>query len=110
MSVYEERQLLRILEACRQAVDCDPAAKRFRRKLLVRQEKRERGLPLFDLDASLQQSLQCRANIMPSFAANLLMTQSPLRQPYVATAGMMGRGAGGEYRILDRFQVCQTIS
>lgn len=42
MSIYEERQLLRIVESCSQAVDCDPAARRFRRKLLVRQVRHKK--------------------------------------------------------------------
>lgn len=37
MSVYEERQLLKLLESCSEAVDVDPVARRLRRKLLVRQ-------------------------------------------------------------------------
>ena len=37
MSVYEERQLLKLLESCPEAVDADPVARRLRRKLLVRQ-------------------------------------------------------------------------
>lgn len=37
MSVFEERQLLKLIQSCPEAVENDPVAKRFRRKLLVRQ-------------------------------------------------------------------------
>ncbi|KAJ7338885.1 hypothetical protein JRQ81_012787 [Phrynocephalus forsythii] len=50
VSIYEEKLLLKNLEACPNATAMTPEARRLRRKLLVRQAKRERGLPLFDLD------------------------------------------------------------
>ncbi|XP_030828197.1 cysteine-rich protein 2-binding protein [Strongylocentrotus purpuratus] len=109
MSVYEERQLLKLLESCSEAVDVDPVARRLRRKLLIRQEKRARGQPLFDLDASLQQMLQRRCHMTPSKMARSVFTQSPRR------GGVNPQGVGmqyvsssqqeGDYRILDRFQM-----
>ncbi|XP_041458829.1 cysteine-rich protein 2-binding protein-like [Lytechinus variegatus] len=109
MSVYEERQLLKLLESCSDAVDADPVARRLRRKLLIRQEKRARGQPLFDLDASLQQMLQHRCHMTPSKMARSVFTQSPCR------GGVNPQGVGmqyvssgqqeGDYRILDRFQM-----
>ncbi|XP_022251313.1 cysteine-rich protein 2-binding protein-like, partial [Limulus polyphemus] len=55
MSTYEEQQLLRQLEKVSSVLDNNPKAKRLRRKLIVRQLKRERRLPVFDLDATVKQ-------------------------------------------------------
>ncbi len=103
MSVYEEKQLLRVIEACPQAVDKDPVARRLRRKLLVRQEKRERGLPLFDLDATMQQILQKVTGIRSSEVSDLILSQSPLR--HLSPSKVSSSMDSGDYRILDRFQV-----
>ncbi|XP_071799464.1 cysteine-rich protein 2-binding protein-like [Asterias amurensis] len=103
MSVYEEKQLLRVIEACPQAVDKDPIARRLRRKLLVRQEKRERGLPLFDLDATMQQILQKATGIRSSEVSDLILSQSPLR--HLSPSKVSSSMDSGDYRILDRFQM-----
>ncbi|XP_077575652.1 cysteine-rich protein 2-binding protein [Stigmatopora nigra] len=50
---YRERMLRRRLEACPLALAVTPQARRLRRKLLVRQAKRQRGLPLLDIDRAL---------------------------------------------------------
>lgn len=54
MSIYEEHQLLMQLEkyAMHSLLPCD--AQRLRRKLLVRQIKRSRSMPVFDLDAEVR--------------------------------------------------------
>ncbi|CAN8004459.1 unnamed protein product [Ixodes hexagonus] len=54
MSIYEEHQLLTQLEkyATQSTLPCD--AQRLRRKLLVRQIKRARNMPVFDLDAEVR--------------------------------------------------------
>ncbi|XP_072490634.1 cysteine-rich protein 2-binding protein isoform X2 [Notamacropus eugenii] len=57
LSIYEEKLLLRRLEACPRAVLGTPEARRLKRKLIVRQAKRERGLPLFDLDQVVNAAL-----------------------------------------------------
>ncbi|XP_038048525.1 cysteine-rich protein 2-binding protein-like [Patiria miniata] len=106
MSVYEEQQLLRVIEACPQAVEKNPAARRLRRKLLVRQEKRDRGLPLFDLDATMQQILQKATDIRPTSVSDLLLTQSPLR--HLSPSKVSSSRDSGDYRILDRFQMPNT--
>ncbi|KAJ8039777.1 Cysteine-rich protein 2-binding protein [Holothuria leucospilota] len=100
MSLYEERQLLKLIESCPDAVENDPVARRFRRKLLIRQEKRERGLPVFDLDSCLQQMLQKRSNIRPFPYPQGGLTQSPMKHKMKTS-----KGVGSDYRILDRFQV-----
>ncbi|XP_022087677.1 cysteine-rich protein 2-binding protein-like [Acanthaster planci] len=107
MSVYEEKQLLRVLESCSQAVDKNPAARRLRRKLLVRQEKRNLGLPLFDLDATVQQILQRVTGIKPTSISDLLLTQSPLR--HLSPSKVSSSHDTGDYRILDRFQMPNTV-
>lgn len=95
-SIYEEKLLLRNLEACPNAVAMTPNARRLRRKLIVRQSKRERGLPLFDLDSIVN-------------AALLLVNGI-----YGAKEGSVGCPAAGhatyrttsqDFRILDRYQV-----
>ena len=63
MSISEERQLLRRLQSYGSAVSSDPTANRLKRKLIVRQVKRERGLPVFDLDLEVSRMLQARGLI-----------------------------------------------
>ncbi|XP_070796958.1 cysteine-rich protein 2-binding protein isoform X3 [Pituophis catenifer annectens] len=57
IGIYEEKLLLRNLEACLNAADMTPEARRLRRKLIVRKMKRERGLPLFNLDDIVNSAL-----------------------------------------------------
>ncbi|KAL1445372.1 hypothetical protein MTO96_045061, partial [Rhipicephalus appendiculatus] len=59
MSIYEEHQLLSQIEKYAQKITLPPEAQRLRRKLLVRQIKRARNIPVFDLDA-LTDQLSCR--------------------------------------------------
>ncbi|KAI4883743.1 hypothetical protein NFI96_022358 [Prochilodus magdalenae] len=93
LGLYEERMLLRRLESCPQALAVTPQAKRLRRKLLVRQAKRERGLPLLDADQAVSATLSLVGGV------------------YGAQAGTASREAGKyrttsqDMRILDRFQV-----
>ncbi|XP_061535407.1 cysteine-rich protein 2-binding protein [Phycodurus eques] len=89
ISLYEERMLRRRLDACTLALAVTPQARRLRRKLMVRQAKRQRGLPLLDIDCTL----------------------SLVGGVYGAREGGGGRcGTGSrELRVLDRFQVsCPT--
>ncbi|XP_052775878.1 cysteine-rich protein 2-binding protein-like isoform X2 [Mya arenaria] len=58
MSMYEERLLLKKLEAAAERAPLPPHVNRFKRKLLVRQLKREHGLPVFDLDAEMNRLAQ----------------------------------------------------
>lgn len=55
MSIYEEHQLLSQIEKYALKVPLPPEAQRLKRKLLVRQIKRARNLPVFDLDALVGQ-------------------------------------------------------
>lgn len=96
ISLYEERMLLRRLDACPLALAVTPQAKRLHRKLLVRQAKRQRGLPLLDIDRAVSATL--------SLVGGIYCAQG------VGT--LMGGGVTGKYctnsqelRILDRFQV-----
>ncbi|XP_026538966.1 cysteine-rich protein 2-binding protein isoform X1 [Notechis scutatus] len=57
IGIYEEKFLLRNLEACLNAADITPEVRRLRRKLIVRKMKRERGLPLFNLDDIVNSAL-----------------------------------------------------
>lgn len=101
VSIYEEKLLLRRLEACPTAVAMTPEARRLKRKLIVRQAKRDRGLPLFDLDQVVNAALLLVDGI------------------YGAKEGGVSRLPAGpatyrttcqDFRILDRYQVSPACS
>lgn len=95
LSLYEEKMLLRRLDSCSLALAVTPQARRLRRKLLVRQAKRQRGLALLDIDRTISATL--------SLVGGIYGSQEALTAP--------ARGVGlfctnsRELRILDRFQV-----
>ncbi|XP_028593974.2 cysteine-rich protein 2-binding protein isoform X1 [Podarcis muralis] len=95
VSIYEEKLLLRNLESCPNAAAMTPEAQRLRRKLIIRQAKRERGLPLFDLDSIVNAALLLvdriygpKEGIAPCPPANYAMY----------------RTTSQDFRILDRYQ------
>lgn len=100
LSLYEERMLLRRLEACPLALAVTPQAKRLHRKLLVRQAKRQRGLPLLDIDRAVSATLSLVGGIYGAQEVGTLMR-----------GGIMGKycTSSQELRILDRFQVPSTF-
>lgn len=51
MTPYDEKQLLNSLDEYSNSVEKIPKARRLRAKLKLRQVKRERGLPIFDIDS-----------------------------------------------------------
>lgn len=100
LSLYEERMLLRRLDACPLALAVTPQAKRLHRKLLVRQAKRQRRLPLLDIDRVVSATLSLVGGIYGAQEAG----------------SQIGGGVKGKYctssqelRILDRFQVTHTL-
>ncbi|CAD5113557.1 DgyrCDS2722 [Dimorphilus gyrociliatus] len=54
MTPYDEKQLLNSLEENNGSVESLPVARRLRAKLRLRQLKRERGLPIFDIDSMIE--------------------------------------------------------
>lgn len=95
MSLYEENLVLKKLESCPNALAISSEGRRLRRKLKVRQAKRERGLSLFDLDQTVNAALTLGGGV------------------YEAKEGMIGRFPVGkasyrttsqDCRILDRYQ------
>lgn len=96
LSLYEERMLLRRLDACPLALAATPQAKRLHRKLLVRQAKRQRGLPLLDMDRAVRAALSLVGGIYGAQEAG----------PH-SGGGVKGKYCTNsqEQRILDRFQV-----
>ncbi|KAJ0051200.1 hypothetical protein NL108_015953 [Boleophthalmus pectinirostris] len=95
---YEERLLLRRLEACPLALAVTPSAKRLRRKLLVRQEKRSRGLPLLDVDRAANAALSLVGGVYSAQVGGVYSMH---------VGGATHRVTNGDARILDRFQsVC----
>lgn len=100
LSLYEERMLLRRLDTCTLALAVTPQAKRLHRKLLVRQAKRQRGLPLLDIDRAVSATLSLVGGIYGAQGAGKLMR-----------GGVMERYCTNsqEMRILDRFQVPSTF-
>ncbi|XP_006822389.1 cysteine-rich protein 2-binding protein-like [Saccoglossus kowalevskii] len=107
MSLYEEKQLLKKLESCSDAVAKNPQVRTLRRKLLIRQEKRARGLPIFDLDDFMMKSMQKVCNVS---TANRSYNITSLLSSYNITSlnpyNISMRHAG-DFRVLDRFQVSQ---
>ena len=89
LSLYEERLLLRRLGACPQALSVTPQAQRLHRKLQVRQAKRERGLPLLDLDQAVSATLSLVGGVYGAQGAGL-SRQGPAGGVY----GLQGAGLG----------------
>lgn len=96
LSLYEERLLLRRLESCPHALALSVEAKRLRRKLLVRQSKRERGLPLFDLDQAVEAAVSLVGEVYRAKEGNHI--GSPVGIGAFRTTSQ-------ELRILDRYQI-----
>uniref|UniRef100_A0A8C7UFN0 Cysteine-rich protein 2-binding protein n=1 Tax=Oncorhynchus mykiss TaxID=8022 RepID=A0A8C7UFN0_ONCMY len=96
LSLYEERVLLRRLEACPQALAVTAQAKRLHRKLLVRQAKRQRGLPLLDIDQAVSATLSLVGGVYGG------------QGRYGGSGTGKYRTTSQDLRILDRFQT--TVS
>ncbi|XP_053315747.1 cysteine-rich protein 2-binding protein isoform X2 [Spea bombifrons] len=98
ISLYEEKLLLKRFEACPNAVAVTPEARRLRRKLLVRKAKRERGMPIFDLDQAVSAALLLVGGV---YGAREGSINRPLSsdQEFQTTSQ--------DLRILDRFQNTQ---
>ncbi|XP_036177904.1 cysteine-rich protein 2-binding protein isoform X7 [Myotis myotis] len=94
VSIYEEKLLLKRLEACPSAVAMTPEARRLKRKLIVRQAKRDRGLPLFDLDQVVNAALLLVDGI---YGAKEGVSRLPAGQATYRTTCQ-------DFRILDRYQ------
>ena len=69
LSLIEERQLLQRLQLHTASGPNNPKANRLKRKLIVRQIKRERGCPLFDLDLEVTHLYQARG-LIPAMQNN----------------------------------------
>uniref|UniRef100_A0A452IIX7 N-acetyltransferase domain-containing protein n=1 Tax=Gopherus agassizii TaxID=38772 RepID=A0A452IIX7_9SAUR len=95
VSIYEEKLLLKRLEACPSAVSMTPEARRLRRKLIVRQAKRERGLPLFDLDQVVNAALLLVDGIYGAKERGI--SRLPAGHATYRTTSQ-------DFRILDRYQ------
>lgn len=94
LSLYEEKMLLCRLDACPLALAVTPQAKRLHRKLQVRQAKRQKGLPLLDMDRAISATLSLVGGIC---AAHNTGMQNGILGKYCTNSK--------ELRILDRFQV-----
>lgn len=96
LSLYEEKMLLRRLDGCPLALAVTPQARRLRRKLLVRQAKRQRGLALLDIDRTISATLSLVGGIYGS-------QEAPAAPPRGVGVGLFCTNSQ-ELRILDRFQ------
>lgn len=96
ISLYEEKLLLKRLEACPNAVAATPEARRLRQRLLVRKAKRERGLPIFDLGQAVNAALSLVGGVYGAREGSV-SRPLPSGQEYTRTSKDM--------RILDRYQV-----
>jgi hypothetical protein len=99
VSIYEEKLLLKRLEACPGAVAMTPEARRLKRKLIVRQAKRDRGLPLFDLDEVVNAALLLVDGLYGAKEAGV--SRLPAGQATYRTTCQ-------DFRILDRYQVSRA--
>ncbi|XP_075719069.1 cysteine-rich protein 2-binding protein isoform X2 [Rhinoderma darwinii] len=95
ITLYEEKLLLKRLEACPNAVAVTPEARRLRQKLLVRKAKRERGLPLFDLDQAVNAALMLVGGVCGA-------REGSISRPI--PTGPEYRTISKDLRILDRYQ------
>ncbi|XP_075059912.1 cysteine-rich protein 2-binding protein [Mixophyes fleayi] len=95
LNVYEEKLLLKRLEACPNAVAVMPDARRLRQKLLVHKAKRERGLPLFDLDQAVNAALMLVGGV---YGVRDGSVSRPL------SSGPEYTTTSKDLRILDRYQ------
>ncbi|XP_040285604.1 cysteine-rich protein 2-binding protein isoform X2 [Bufo bufo] len=95
ISLYEEKLLLKRIEACPNAVAVTPEARRLRRKLLVRKAKRERGFPLFDLDQAVNAALMLVGGVYGAREGSVSRPVS--NQPEY-------RATSKDRQILDRYQ------
>ncbi|XP_037545573.1 cysteine-rich protein 2-binding protein [Nematolebias whitei] len=100
LSLYEERMLLRRLEACPLALAVTPQAKRLHRKLLVRQAKRQRGLPLLDMDQAVSATLSLVGGIYGAQEVGPHI-QGGAKEKFCTNSR--------EQRILDRFQTNVSV-
>lgn len=96
ISIYEEKLLLRNLEASPHATAVTPEARRLQQKLIVRQTKRERGLPLFDLDNVVNAALLLVDRIYGAKDGSISCSPA---------GHAMYRTTSQDFRILDRYQV-----
>ncbi|KAJ8305911.1 hypothetical protein KUTeg_016456 [Tegillarca granosa] len=95
MSLYEERQLLRKLNTASEGHQLPPEINRLRRKLIIRQIKRERGLPIFDVDAEMNRlARKCWGN---EWESEDVKEMNPHGIPTT-------RSLSRDVRILDRYQ------
>lgn len=100
ISLYEEKLLLKRLEACPNAVAVTPEARRLRQRLLVRKAKRERGLPIFDLDQAVNAALSLVGGVYGAREGSV-SRPLPSDQEYTRTSKDM--------RILDRYQCAVPV-
>ncbi|KAM5163430.1 cysteine-rich protein 2-binding protein isoform 2-T2 [Mantella aurantiaca] len=100
ISLYEEKLLLKRLEACPNAVAVTPEARRLRQKLLARKAKRERGLPIFDLDQAVNAALSLVGGVYGA-------REGSVSRPILS--GSEYTGTSKDTRILDRYQCAVPI-
>ncbi|KAH3849784.1 cysteine-rich protein 2-binding protein-like [Dreissena polymorpha] len=93
LSNYEERLLLRKLDAASRQGTLPPHVNRFRRKLIVRQLQRENGLPVFDLDAEMNKLAQVGWGLQTH------------KHDFPNSSGLPGSYYHGDMRVLDKFQM-----
>lgn len=106
MYPHEEKDLL---EKLNQIDSSDVRARRLRRKLLLNRQKRQYGLPVFDLDKFIENSM----NTVSHYIVDKGECTAVLKQPEVHTDSVRGtsmqRIALRRDRILDRFMM-QPVS
>ncbi|XP_039260294.1 cysteine-rich protein 2-binding protein-like isoform X2 [Styela clava] len=103
MSLYEERELLKILESYGSLLKELPEAYRLRRKLIVRQKKRELNIPIVSFDATVHRLVAQKQGIK--------LPEENKTTPIGYAVGIVPNTmlSSPHHRILDRFQMSGTI-
>ncbi|XP_067121489.1 cysteine-rich protein 2-binding protein isoform X1 [Centruroides vittatus] len=94
MTIYDEQLLLKKLDAMYDTIQKCPTARRLRRKLIIRKLKREKNLPIFNLDTEVQ--LHCG-----------LIQQENVEKPVFKCLPSVQSKPGSH--ILDRYQTGHYI-
>lgn len=106
MSLYEERELLKKLDSYGEILKEVPEAYRLRRKLIVRQKKRELNIPIVSFDSTVRRLVAQKQGIkLPEENMTSDVGYSVGIVPTVPNTMF----SSPHHRILDRFQTSGTI-
>eukprot|EP00112_Aurelia_sp_Birch-Aquarium-sp1_P019636 Seg49.2 transcript_id=Seg49.2/GoldUCD/mRNA.D3Y31 product="Cysteine-rich protein 2-binding protein" protein_id=Seg49.2/GoldUCD/D3Y31 len=111
MNTTQEREFLNKLKCYPKALAEDPAAKRLQRKLKLRKLKLEIGLPVFDLDRTVQEMIRSSApqgvKIMytDTLGRELPMPENEEKSKFTAKGRSLHHPALQGVNVLDKFHI-----